>query len=166
MRKTGLKNRFPELPYTPGSIPSELTARSMVEPAKNDREKAWRYIYAKGTEGATLRELKDVFGFDGPRVTELGRLGRIRDTGEIRETPSGRPAAIHVAIEPEFWTDKRPGWPAPTKRNTGTAATRRKLALATAALIEIVEKWELGLDMFSAELMADIARQALGELEP
>lgn len=161
----GTRSPFPELPYTPGSIPSELTARSMVEPAKNDREKAWRYIYAKRTEGATLRELKDVFGFDGPRVTELRRLGRIRNTGEIRDTPSGRPAAIYVAIEPEFWTDKRPGWPTPTKRKTGTAAIRRNLALATAALIEIVEKWELGSDMFTAELMADTARQTLSELD-
>ena len=159
------ENHLAGLPSPPGSIPSQQTARSMVEPTKNDREKAWRYIYAKGTEGATLRELKDVFGFDGPRVTELRRLGRIRDTGEIRETPSGRPAAIHVAIEPEFWSDKRPAWPAPARKKTGPAATRQKLALATAALIEIVEKWELGLDMFTAELMADTARQTLAELD-
>lgn len=36
-----------------------------------------------------------------PRVTELARLGKVRDTGERRANGSGRKAIVWMAIQPD-----------------------------------------------------------------
>lgn len=104
------------LPYTKGSATSKAAAKSMVEPSKNQRQRIWEYLEQQGKRGATYYEIKQVFKVDGPRMTELRRLGRVKETDETRLTPKGRQAKVYVVIPRADWTDQRAGWPTPRKR--------------------------------------------------
>jgi hypothetical protein len=106
------------LPYNPGSPTAKAAAESMVEKAKNMRQRAWEFIHERGGYGATIDEVNAGMGIlnsCATRVTELRRLGRIEATGFTRKTRSGRRAEIYVTVRPEDWTDKRPGWPCPPR---------------------------------------------------
>ena len=113
------------LPYTKGSSTSEAAAESMVEPSKNQRQRVWEYINKQGSHGATRREIQQKMRMDGPRVTELYRLGRVEKRG-TRRTTSNREADVYVAIAPKDWEDKRGGWPMPLKEMSENA---KELAL-------------------------------------
>jgi hypothetical protein len=109
------------LPYTPGSVTSKAAAKSMVAPAKNLRQRVWRFIASQGDYGATSDEINVHLGIPNScttRVTELVRLGRIVRTKDTRPTRSGRAAHIHKAVPKDDWKDKRPGWPTPKREET------------------------------------------------
>ena len=106
------------LPHTPGSDSSLITSRLMVDPSKNQRQRAWEYILSQGGRGATYRDLKDLFGMDGPRMTELRRLGRVRQTGDLRKTPTGCVADVYVAVPRVDWPEPRHGWPCPVREES------------------------------------------------
>lgn len=58
-------------------------------------------VLRRWPEGLTADEVAAVMGRDRlavrPRVTELKRLGQVRDTGQRRRNHSGKSAAIMVA---------------------------------------------------------------------
>ena len=103
------------LPYTKGSETSKDAAESMVEESKNQRQVIWEYIRDQGDTGLTYYEAKQIFQIDGPRMTELRRLGRIKETDRTRLTATGRHAKVYVAVDPADWKDKRKGWPTPRR---------------------------------------------------
>ena len=160
-------NEFVGLPYSPGSETSKETAESMIEPAKTQREKIWNYVRARGLAGATFPELaetREVNYYSSTRFTELRNLGRIAKNGKTRDTKAGRPAAVHVAIDPINWTDTRPGWPTPEGKSK-TSILRANLAIAVEALEIIVAKGISDFDLYTAGNMENTARLALDELE-
>ena len=156
---------FVGAPYTIGSDTSKQTAIDCLDKIKNQREIVWRFIHARGEEGSTFDELvvADILGYtSATRFTELRRLGRIRKTRRTRQTKAGNSAAVHVAIDPKDWSDKRNGWPAPppTTRRTSSSPKLRK---AAKAFEEILAR-ENSPGLFTPSEMADIARRALETL--
>ena len=70
-------------------------------------------------------------------MTELRRLGRVRQTGDMRKTDTGRPADVYVAVPREEWPEPKTGWPtpeAPVEERTGTARLRAENEKLWAAL--------------------------------
>jgi hypothetical protein len=110
-------NDFVGLPYEKPSKTSKKAAKSMVPHAPNQRQRIWEFLHERGGQGATCDEVEAALDIVHPscstRLLELRRMGRIEFAGERRKTRSGREAEVYVALEPLFWTDKRPGWPTP-----------------------------------------------------
>ena len=99
------------LPHTPGSPTSKAAAQSMVKHAPNQRQKVWRYIDAQ-EGGATCDEIEVALGMHhasaATRVMELRDMGRLKKTLDTRPTRKGRPAAVHVSVDPAWWPTT--GW--------------------------------------------------------
>ena len=84
-------------PSVPGDT-SEGAADDIADNAANLRMRVFLYIEAKG--GATCDEVEQSLGMKhqtaSPRIRELCLDGRIRDSGERRETRSGSSARIYI----------------------------------------------------------------------
>jgi len=108
------------LPYSKGSDTSKAAAKSMVEPAKNQRYVIWDLIH-RCAYGATCQEIEKHLGIChqscSTRLLELRQMGRLKYNGKKRKTDANREACVHVAVEPQDWTDKRAGWPTPKKKS-------------------------------------------------
>lgn len=89
-------------PYQRHSDTSRAAADSVAEVTGALRVRVFRAIEASGTHGMTAAELETALHLDGstvrPRVCELIEMGRVCDSGERRETPSGRKARVLVAL--------------------------------------------------------------------
>jgi hypothetical protein len=139
----GYMAKYVGLPYTKGSATSKAAAESMVEPSKNQRQQAWEFIADRGAYGATSDDLKQYLGFhhsSTTRLTELVRLGRVERTDDTRPTKSNRQAKVHIAIPPDDWKDKRPGWPTPTKEQRESEVQKWKRRAYRAAELLKEEK--------------------------
>jgi hypothetical protein len=69
--------------------------------APNLRSRVYASIKRAGVNGMTAQELERELSLNGstvrPRIVELRRAGHIRESGEVRQTLSGRHAAVWVA---------------------------------------------------------------------
>lgn len=65
------------------------------------RAKVFEYIKGRGGDGATDAEIQSALDMSGdterPRRRELQQAGFIADSGQVRQTPSGRAAVVWVA---------------------------------------------------------------------
>lgn len=99
------KTLFPIEPVekTPhnGTALSRLAAELMQPHAARQRERVMEFIVSAGDRGATDEEIQDGLGLSGnserPRRTRLVELGRVKDSGNMRMTRSGRPATVWMA---------------------------------------------------------------------
>ena len=88
-------------PYAAGSAPTDTSeeAAAHIQPVAATLRALTRQAYAAaGSEGLTADECAAVLGYSilsiRPRVTELGRLGEIEDSGNRRKNGSGRSAIV------------------------------------------------------------------------
>lgn len=88
-------------PHAPGAAPvdTSLDAAASID-ARTLRLEVLA-ILARWPEGLTADEVAAVIGRDRlairPRLSELKRLGMVRDSGQRRPNRSGRSAAVMVA---------------------------------------------------------------------
>lgn len=85
-----------------GGNAESAAASESIEPDKARlRRMVLNYIASRGYVGATCEEVEFALGLRhqtvSARLTELKRLGQVRDTGRRRLTQSRRPAAVYVA---------------------------------------------------------------------
>lgn len=92
-------------PNTPGAQPSDTSraaGASMAKAAPKLREAVLKAF--EKSKGMTADECAGRLGLSilsiRPRVTELSRLGKLRDSGERRANGSGRKAAVWVPVFP------------------------------------------------------------------
>lgn len=92
-------------PHAPGAQKRETSqeaAASAVDAAPQLRAKALAVL--EHSNGLTADEVAGRLGLSilsiRPRVTELSRLGKVRDTGNRRLNVSGRRAIVWAAVEP------------------------------------------------------------------
>jgi len=105
MRGRAVAYASPKLPFTGCLASTEETSREAAEYAQTTAESLrWRVfqvIHRAGWQGATDLEIQTELGMDGsterPRRIELLNAGKIRDSGQTRETPSGRKAVVWVS---------------------------------------------------------------------
>lgn len=86
--------------------PTSVAAATAIEPAVGDLEKrVLRAIVAAGSNGMTDEELQTALKMGGnterPRRRNLERSGLVRDSGQRRETTSGRRAVVWVCTGKE-----------------------------------------------------------------
>lgn len=101
MKTDEQQSLFPYVPHVHGSDTSKAAAQAMPDAsAASLREHVYRYIKRQGAHGATDHEIQVALQLEGstqrPRRVELVQQKRITDSGERRETPSGRKAAVWV----------------------------------------------------------------------
>jgi hypothetical protein len=97
----------PRLPFTGCLASTEETSREAAEYAATNAEtlrwRVFQVIHRAGKDGATDLEIQAELGLDGstqrPRRIELLQAGDIEDSGQTRETPSGRRAVVWIAVE-------------------------------------------------------------------
>jgi len=143
------------LPYAKGSVTSKAAAKSMVEPAKNQREWVRQFIWNQGAMGATADEVEVVLGINGsavrPRIIELCEEQKIEKTELVRSTRKGREATVYVALDPVHWKP-RSRKKKLTEAQKWEARARRVAGLYKDALTRIaeleaeLEGWEEGHD--------------------
>jgi transcription initiation factor IIE alpha subunit len=91
---------FPDasVPYQTHSATSHAAAREIKPKAATRRQKVYAYLADRGAAGATDEEIQIALEMNPstqrPRRIELIRLGRVIDSGERRETTSGRKATV------------------------------------------------------------------------
>lgn len=93
----------PYRPYQSHSITSAAAAGSIArELAITLRERVYQYIRSRGPLGATDDEIQVALQMEGsterPRRVELHNAGRIINSGNKRETRSGRRAVVWVIV--------------------------------------------------------------------
>lgn len=91
-------------PEPPGTPPEDDAAATRIAGhSPTARGRVLAQIRACGEHGATDAEVQAALGMlpqsEPPRRRELVRLGFIRDLRRRRATPSGRPAAVWVAVD-------------------------------------------------------------------
>ncbi len=73
----------------------------MVPAATAQAARVFHFIAECGKEGATDHEVQTELGMTGdserPRRWSLHRAGLIRDSGQRRKSPAGRPAIVWIA---------------------------------------------------------------------
>lgn len=83
---------------------SHDAARHIEGYAPIQRARVYSFIESRGSHGATDAEVQTALGLGpqsvSPRRGELVALGRVRDSGARRPTPSGRNAMVWVACVP------------------------------------------------------------------
>lgn len=89
---------FPTAPYVPWSDTSKQAAAS-IEPHLARLERIVFEVVARaGAVGLTAQEIEETHGIPGntvrPRLVALCRKGMVRDSGERRNTRSGRRAVV------------------------------------------------------------------------
>jgi len=88
-------------PHTAGHAPvdTSIEAAEQIDAATLRRQVV--AVMARWPEGLTADEVAAVLGRDRlairPRLSELKRLGLVRDSGQLRKNRSGRNAAVMVA---------------------------------------------------------------------
>ena len=91
----------PDKPPHNGTDASKLAAETMKPFIGQQRERVLQFIQQCGANGATDEEIQDALKMRGdserPRRNRLVEWGRIRDSGNLRKTRSGRPATVWVA---------------------------------------------------------------------
>jgi hypothetical protein len=84
---------------------SKDAALSMRETARILRDQVLHYIVSKGKDGATDQEISLGMSLDSntsrPRRWELYREGKIKKSGRVRKTTSGRDADVWIGMEVE-----------------------------------------------------------------
>ncbi len=84
---------------------SHMAAARIETSATNLRGKVYRHIRSRKHWGATDIEIQHALAMNPstqrPRRIELTQKGLVRDSGHRRRTPSGRYAAVWVAVEHE-----------------------------------------------------------------
>lgn len=84
---------------------SQTAAARIAGGAARLRDRVLDHIAAQGDHGATDAETQAALGMltqtQTPRRRELVQLRLVRDSGQRRPTPSGRPAAVWVAVKPD-----------------------------------------------------------------
>jgi hypothetical protein len=67
------------------------------------RAKVFEYVKGRGAAGATDAEIQAALDMSGdterPRRRELQQAGFIGDSGQVRQTPSGRAAVVWIAVD-------------------------------------------------------------------
>ena len=97
-----------DYPRTPGFRAREtsaLAAGAAAPAAPRLRDRVLAEIRRAGATGLTADEAAVNLGLTPftcrPRVTELGKLGLVRDSGLVRTNLSGRTAIVWTAVPPE-----------------------------------------------------------------
>lgn len=90
---------------------ASATARQSLSETQTarDRELIRNFILGRWDFGATDEEIQDALGMGGnterPRRGELAELKQIQESKISRKTKSGRPAAVWVSVEYQFWKE-------------------------------------------------------------
>ncbi len=89
------------LPFAKGSVTSKEAAESMVPHAPSIRERVYMAVETQHyTSGITCDEVEVMSGIShqtvSARIRELAKAGRIKDSGRVRPTRSGRNAVVWV----------------------------------------------------------------------
>lgn len=88
------------LPYNKGSATSKEAAESMRPFAGNIREKVCGWIATSGSFGMTCDQIEFIYDRShqtvSARIRELAKANRIKDSGRVRPTRSGRNAVVWV----------------------------------------------------------------------
>lgn len=96
MNQLGLFDR--PAPYARHSDTSKAAAKSIEPTSGTMRAIVLAFIRGRGASGATCEEIEINMGMKhqtaSARVRELAQAGLIRDSGERRNTSSGRPATM------------------------------------------------------------------------
>lgn len=96
------KSRAVELPHN-GTSTSKAAAKRMVPGASAQSARVYNFIAERGKEGATDHEVQSALAMTGdserPRRWSLCRAGLIRDSGQRRKAPTGRPVIVWIATE-------------------------------------------------------------------
>lgn len=106
----------PKLPHN-GTTTSRMAAELAAPFAGAQQQKVFQAIEQAGANGLTDQEIETALGIAGnsvrPRRTKLMELGRIKDSGNLRLTKSGRAAVVWIVAPPnERPTSKAvPDWP-------------------------------------------------------
>lgn len=89
------------LPYQPHSPTSAAAAEEAEGLAVRAIERVLAFINARGRFGATDEEMQRILRMNPntqrPRRVELQRQGVVVDSGEMRDTRSGRQAVVWIA---------------------------------------------------------------------
>jgi len=90
------------LPHS-GSDTSREAATRMVPAATAQAARVFHFIAERGKEGATDHEVQAALNMTGdserPRRWSLHRAGLICDSGQRRQSPTGRKAIVWIATE-------------------------------------------------------------------
>ena len=90
----------PNLPHN-GTDTSKQAAKLIRDFAGSQQDRVLRFIQNMGERGATDQEIELGTGLPGnsvrPRRTRLVELGKIKDSGRVRNTSAGRPASVWIA---------------------------------------------------------------------
>lgn len=91
----------PPLPSVRGSETSEAAAEEALPNAGTQRRRLWDFLEERGEKGATDEEMQEHLGMNPstqrPRRVELVERGLVYDSGEKRDTRSGRKAVVWKA---------------------------------------------------------------------
>ncbi len=86
------------------SVTRRAAAASIRTDAAPLRSKVLTHLIEQGDTGATDEQLQLALDMTGnterPRRKELQKLGLVVDSGQVRQTKSGRTAVVWVAIAP------------------------------------------------------------------
>ncbi len=113
----------PKLPHN-GSVTSRQAAELARPFAAQQQEQVFQAIAQSGANGMTDQEVEDSLGIAGnsvrPRRMALWKAGRVKDSGNLRLTKSGRSAVVWIVTPPH---ENKPGttskaeWPLDTNPN-------------------------------------------------
>ena len=82
---------------------SSLALASIQPCAATLRQRVWDCMLSKGIHGLTDDEGQAILGIEGstyrPRRQELREAGKCCQSGEIRDTRSGRSAVVWIAVQ-------------------------------------------------------------------
>lgn len=95
-------SRYPATPGTKGRSTSADAADEIREASPLLRRKAFEVL--ERSNGLTADEVAEHLGLSilsvRPRLTELNKLGKVKDSGERRRNVSGRNAIVWAPINP------------------------------------------------------------------
>lgn len=101
--------RYPNAPGAQARDTSQAAADAIAADAPTLRARALRVL--ERSNGLTADEVAGRLGLSilaiRPRVTELSRLGKVRDSGERRKNASGRPAIVWAPVHPAHLKGQR-----------------------------------------------------------
>ena len=85
----------------PPHVQTDTSICAALEAPTNLRQKVFEHIKSAGEYGRTDLEMEDLLGMIGstvrPRRRELFLIGKVKDSGLRRKTPSGRYAIVWIA---------------------------------------------------------------------